>query len=116
MASENTFEARARQYLREHCKNTAKPARQAGSSTKSFARMGDRRIDEITSREIKDHIKAIKERSPSVARNTLTIAKAFFAWACDEEYIDTSTAAMIRPEKLIGKESHASASCPTLRS
>ena len=63
----------------------------------------DRRIDEITSREIKDHIKAIKTRSPSVARKALTVAKSFFAWACDEEYIDTSPAAMIRPEKLIGK-------------
>ena len=105
LASANVFEARARQYLREHCKGR----RQEGETTRLMNKellvpaWRDRRIDEITSREIKDHIKAIKTRSPSVARNALTVAKSFFAWACDEEYIDTSPAAMIRPEKLIGK-------------
>ena len=104
LASANVFEARARQYLREHCKEH----RQEGETGRLMNKellpaWRDRRIDEITSREIKDHIKAIKTRSPSVARNALTVAKSFFAWACDEEYIDTSPAAMIRPEKLIGK-------------
>ena len=104
LASANTFEARARQYLREHCKEH-RQARETGRliDKELLPTWRDRRIDEITSREIKDHIKAIKERSPSVARNTLTVAKAFFAWACDEEYIEGSPAAMIRPEKLIGK-------------
>ena len=104
LAGANVFEARARQFLREHCKDH----RQAHETGRLIRRellpvWRDRRIDEITSREIKDHIKAIKERSASVARNTLTIAKAFFAWACDEEYIEASPAAMIRPEKLIGQ-------------
>jgi integrase len=104
LASANTFEARARQFLREHCKEH-RQARETGRliDKELLPAWRDRRIDEITSREIKDHIKAIKARSPSVARNTLTIAKAFFAWACDEEYIEASPAAMIRPEKLIGQ-------------
>ena len=104
LASANVFEARARQYLREHCKDHRQSHEVGRLIDKELLPIWrDRRIDEITSREIKDHIKAIKERSPSVARNTLTIAKAFFAWACDEEYIEASPAAMIRPEKLIGQ-------------
>lgn len=104
LASANVFEVRARQYLREHCKDH-RQSREVGRliDKELLPVWRDRRIDEITSREIKDHIKIIKERSPSVARNTLTIAKAFFAWACDEEYLDVSPAAMIRPEKLIGQ-------------
>ena len=104
LASANVFEARARQFLREHCKDH-RQAYETGRlvDKELLPAWRDRRIDEITSREIKDHIKAIKARSPSVARNALTVAKSFFAWACDEEYIDTSPAAMIRPEKLIGK-------------
>ena len=104
LAGANVFQTRVREYLRTHCKHH----RQAHETGRLIERellpsWHDRRIDQITSREIKDHIKAIKARSPSVAHNTLTVAKSFFAWACDEEYIDTSPAAMIRPEKLIGK-------------
>jgi integrase len=103
LASKNSFETRAREYLRTYCKDH----RQA----KSTARMIDvelmphwrrRRIDDISSREIKALINSIAERSPSVARNTLTTCKSFFGWAQEQEHIEASPAAAIRPQKLLG--------------
>ena len=40
LASANVFEARARQYLREHCKDHRQATRQAGLSTRSFCPSG----------------------------------------------------------------------------
>jgi intergrase/recombinase len=103
LAEKNSFETRAREYLRTYCKDH----RQA----KGVARMidvelmphwRDRRIDDISSREIRELILAIAERSPSVARNTLTVAKSFFAWAEELEHVEESPAAAIRPQKLLG--------------
>ena len=105
LAAKNSFEARAREYLRTYCKDH----RQA----KGTARMidvelmphwRDRRIDEINSREIRELILGIAERSPSVARNTLTVCKSFFGWAQELEHIEASPAAAIRTMKLLGKK------------
>jgi Arm DNA-binding domain/Phage integrase family len=105
LASKNRFETRAREYLRTYCKDH----RQA----KSTARMIDvelmphwryRRIDDISAREIRELILAIAERSPSVARNTLTTCKSFFSWAQELEHIEVSPAAAIRTVKLLGKK------------
>jgi integrase len=105
LASKNNFETRAREYLRTYCKDH----RQA----KSTARMidvelmphwRDRRIDDISSREIRELILAIAARSPSVARNTLTVCKSFFTWAEELEHVEDSPAATIRTKKLLGKK------------
>jgi integrase len=103
---ENRFEARAMEYLRRHCKDHRRvkgTARMIDKELMPHWRM--RRIDEITSRDIKTLILDIAERSPSVARNTLTVCKSFFGWAQEPmEYITASPAAAISARKLIGEK------------
>ena len=105
LAGSNIFEARARDYLRKHCKDH----RQAHETGRLIERelmpsWRDRRIDQITAREIKELIGQIAERSPSTARNTLTVCKSFFSWAVDFDYVETSPAASIKPKRLIGEK------------
>lgn len=104
-ARTNVFEARAREYLRRHCKDH-RQARETGRliDKELMPAWRDRRIDQITTREIKELIGKIAERSPSVARNTLTVCKSFFSWAVDLDHIDTSPAASIKPRRLIGEK------------
>ena len=105
-AVENRFEPRAREYLRRHCKDhrqAKETARMIDKELMPHWRM--RRIDEITSRDIKTLILDIAERSPSVARNTLGVCKSFFGWAQEPmEYITASPAAAISARKLIGEK------------
>ena len=104
-AVENRFETRAREYLRLHCKDHRQVKGVARMIDKELMpHWRDRRIDEITSRDIKTLILHIAERSPSVARNTLTVCKSFFDWAQELEHIEASPAAAIRAKKLVGEK------------
>jgi hypothetical protein len=105
-AVENRFGMRAREYLRRHCKDHRQVKGTARMIDKELMpHWHDRRIDEITSRDIKTLILDIAERSPSVARNTLTVCKSFFGWAQEPmEYITASPAAAISARKLIGEK------------
>jgi integrase len=105
LASANTFEARAQQYLRQHCKEHRR-ARETGRliERELMPSWRDRRVDQITSREIKELISKIAERSPSTARNTLMVLKSFFSWAVDLDHIETSPAASIKPTRLCGEK------------
>jgi integrase len=103
MATENAFEPRVREYLRSR-----KRRRQIEETTRLVERelipaWTDRRIDQITRREIKDRILAIADRSPATAHNCLVIVKTFFKWACDtREFIEVNPAAGISANDLIG--------------
>jgi integrase len=103
-ATGNTFEARAGEYLRKHCKHH-RQARETGRIIDKVLRPAweGRPVDIITSRDVKDVITGIVDRGkPAMARNVLTVAKSFFDWAQELEYVETSPAAAIRPKKLIG--------------
>ena len=104
LAGANVFEARAREYLRTHCKHH-RQAHETGRLIEKelLPSWRDRRIDQISGREIKTLVGQIAERSPSTARNTLTVCKSFFSWACDLDHIETSPAASIKPQRLIGE-------------
>ena len=103
--SPNTFEARARQYLREHCKDHRR-AHETGRliDREVMPAWRDRRIDQITSREIKEHDRQDRRALAGTAHKHARRCQGFFAWAFDLEHVDTSPAASIRPEKLIGEQ------------
>jgi integrase len=105
LAGANVFETRTREYLRQHCKEH-RQARETGRLIDKdlMPSWRDRRIDQITPREIKALILEIAERSPSTARNVLTVIKSFFSWAVDLDHIETSPAASIKPKRLIGEK------------
>jgi integrase len=104
-ASENVFAARAREYLRTHCAHH-RQARGTGRLIEKelMPSWHDRRIDQITAREIKALIVKLAERSPSTARNTLIVCKSFFQWALNRDYVEASPAAAIKPKLLLGEK------------
>jgi len=84
MAVKNVFAARAQEYLRDHCKEHRQASETGRLIKKELLPVwGDRVIDTITPTEIKDVLRNIAARSPSTARNVLTICKSFFDWCLE---------------------------------
>ena len=94
---ENVFAVRAEEYLRRHCKHHRQVKETARIIEKELAPLAGRQLDDISSRDLKELTLEIAERSPSMARNVLTVLKSFFSWAEELEFIETSPAASIRP-------------------
>jgi hypothetical protein len=107
LKTENSVPARAEEYLG---KRNVKERRQFAETARILRRevvrpWEDRLLNDISRRDVIDLIEAIDSRgSPAMARNTLTVAKLFFEWAEDKEYITASPAAGIRPNKLLGEK------------
>jgi integrase len=100
--AKNAFEIRAEEYL-THCKREGQ--RQFRESERIINKelmpaWRDKPVDSIAPSDVKALIQHIAARSPSMARNVLTVAKSFFDWALDE----ASPAAALRPKKIIGKK------------
>ena len=69
-------------------------------------RWGNRPITEITTLDVRDAIKEVKERAPSQARNILGHLKRLFAWAEAQHVygIDQDPAERLKPKSIVGKE------------
>ena len=60
-------------------------------------RWGDRRIQDITKRDVLDLTHAITERGGGLSTNrTLSVVKKLFAWAIDQDIVASSPAATVR--------------------
>jgi integrase len=69
-------------------------------------RWGDRPITDITTLDIRDAIKEVKDRAPAQARNLLGYAKRLFAWAEAQHVygIERNPAERLQPKDLIGRK------------
>jgi integrase len=107
LKTENSVPARAEEYLG---RRNVKEQRQYGETARILRRelvkpWQDRLLNDISRRDVIDLIEGIDSRgSPAMARNTLTVAKLFFEWAEDKEYVTASPAAGIRSDKLLGEK------------
>lgn len=68
---------------------------------------GKRPIAEITAADVRDIVKAAKDRgAPYQAHNLLTTARRLFAWSIDQQIygIETSPCERLKPKAIIGKK------------
>jgi Arm DNA-binding domain/Phage integrase central domain len=98
---ENTFAARAAEYLAGPVRMHRQAKEVARVVHKELSPIwGDRTLDTITSKDVKDLVIAIVDRgAPAMARNVLTICKSFFGWAEEREHIENSPAATAKPTR-----------------
>jgi len=102
-----TFGAVFEEYLADH----VKPLRKAAYIEREMrndllSRWKNKPVAEISRRDVKEMIVAVKKRGPYQAHNVLGHARTFFNWAIDQEDygIETSPCDHIKPASIIGKK------------
>jgi len=106
---DTTFAAVAEDFIREKL-----PAERKGAEVERDIRrdlipaLGEQPITEITSRDVRDLIVAVKRRGPYQAHNTLGHAKRLFNWAIDQQVygLETSPCDRLKPKAIIGEKKH----------
>jgi integrase len=70
-------------------------------------RWGDRPVTEITALDVRNVVKAVKDRgAPYQAHNLLVLARRLFAWAIDQHVygLESSPCDRLKPKAIIGKK------------
>jgi len=103
-----TFAAVAEEFIKEKL-----PAERKGREVERDIRRefipawGRRPVTEITAADVRDIVKAAKDRgAPYQAHNLLTTARRLFAWSIDQQIygIETSPCERLKPKAIIGKK------------
>lgn len=100
-----TFEAVAEDFIREKLPAERKGDEVARDIRRDLvSKLGNMPITEIQRLDIRDLIKAKKQRAPAQARNLLGYAKRVFSWAVDQEVygLPSSPCTEIKAREIIG--------------
>jgi integrase len=85
------------EYLAETARTLDKNAKQSA--------LGERRLDDVTSEDIKRLVRDIAKGAPSQANHTLAYLKAMLSWAVDEGLIEKNPAASLKmPAQRVERE------------
>jgi len=100
-SSDDLFRNVAANFIQRHVKqhNSIRYGRDVVSMLAKdiLPRWGDRRIQDITKRDVLELLHAITERGGGLSTNrTLSIVKELFAWAIDQDIVASSPAATVR--------------------
>jgi integrase len=98
---DDLFKTVAANFIERHVKrhNSPRHARDTASMLAKdvLPRWGDRRIQDLTKRDVLELLHAIQERGGGVSTNrTLSILKKLFNWTIDEDIITSSPAASVK--------------------
>lgn len=105
---ENSFSAVAEDFIKEKLPSERKGREAELDIRREFMpRWGKRPITEITAPDVRDVIKAAKDRgAPYQAHNLLVLARRLFSWAIDQQVygLETSPCDRLKPKAIIGKK------------
>jgi integrase len=102
----NTFAAVAEDFIRDKVSTERAGRAVTGDLRREFMSVwGNRAIAEITPRDVRAIIKAVKDRgAPYQAHNLLVLARRLFSWAIDQHVygLETSPCDRLKPKAIIG--------------
>ena len=105
----NTFAAVAEDFIRDKLPGERKGHEAERDIRREFLPVwGKRPIAEITARDVRDLVKAVKDRgTPYQAHNLFVLARRLFAWTIDQHVygLETSPCDRLKPKALVGKRS-----------
>jgi integrase len=105
---QNTFEVVAEDFIKEKVSRERKSKEVERDLRREFIpRWADKPIIDITAQDVRDIIKAAKDRgAPYQAHNLLVLARRMFSWIIDQQVygIETSPCERLKPKAIIGKK------------
>ena len=107
LSNDNTFGKAFEEYVADHVKPLRKAADIEREMRKDLlSRWKDKPLSEISRRDVKTMVSAVKKRGPYQAHNVLSHTRTFFNWVIDQdEYgIEASPCDHIKPGTTIGKK------------
>jgi integrase len=108
----NNFEAIAEDFIKDKVAGERKGREVERDIRREFIpRWGNKPITDITAQDIRDVVKAAKDRgAPYQAHNLLVLAKRMFSWTIDQQVygLESSPCEQLKPKAIIGKKAFRS--------